>query len=284
MSNRPRTLVILRIGSDHRVSSWAKTSAQSREWDLLLSPYDTVPDLDEFDTDYTIPIKGGKWDSVYKIFHDQPKLLENYDYFWIPDDDIEADPDDLNTLIKIADTNALQVCQPALKVDSHFAHLITIHNRFTQLRFTNFVELMVPMMTANVLQKSLPFMKGRWAAHGLDYFWHRFANHDPAHAIAIIDAVQVGHYRPKGMHLEERRLCPQNGETEKQTSLFETKASCTYTPISLASRKIGFRSILTLLSFINFLSSPVLWKRANLRKLLTHFGGQLFLSDWQGTR
>ena len=284
MKTQPRTLVILRIGSDHRVSPWAKTPAAARDWDLLLSPYDTIPDLDEFDPEYTHPVKGGKWDAIFHIFDAQPELLESYDYFWLPDDDIETTPDCPVRLVEIAHKNALQLCQPALKADSQFSHLITIRNRFTRLRFTNFVELMAPLMTAGVLRKTLPHMRGRWAAHGLDYFWHRFAASGASHTVAIIDAVQVGHYRPKGKHLEERRRCPRKGEIGPLPSLFEKEASRNYCPVSIASPRIGFRSGLTLLSLMNLAASPVLWKRCNFGKILSHFGGQLFLSDWQGTR
>lgn len=279
----PRLLVVLRIGCDHRVAGWACQPAEGRGWDLLLSPYDTLADMEAFDPTLTIPLKGGKWDAIHQIFTTRPELLEQYDYIWLPDDDIEIPADAPSRLLAIATAENLDLCQPALSPDSRFSHLVTVQNRFTRLRFTNFVELMAPMMRPTILARALPLMEGRWAAKGLDYIWHGYAPGKEAPRVAIIDAVPAGHHRENGIHLESRIEEAGTCERRAGRSLLGREATANYCPLSLGLRN-GGRGRVTALTLMNIATTPRLWRREHIGKIASHLGGQFFLSDWQGTR
>ena len=103
----PRALVILRIGADHRVSGWARTPRAARDWELILSPYQEVPDLDAFEPDAVIPREGGKWDALHAILTERPELLTRAPRIWLPDDDIEADAATVARLLDIAEAEDL---------------------------------------------------------------------------------------------------------------------------------------------------------------------------------
>lgn len=280
----PRLLVVLRLGSDHRVSDWAKQPARNRGWDLLLSPYDRVGDLAEFDPTLTFACEGGKWDAIHRIFTAQPGLLDRYDYIWLPDDDLEMPPDAPGRLLAIAAAEGFDLCQPALCPDSGFSHLVTVRNRFTRFRYTNFVELMAPMMRPGVLARALPLMEGRWAAKGLDFIWQGFVPQGAERRIAIVDAVEVGHYRENGIHLESRIARAGTCEKRAGRSLLGREARRDFCPLSLAPAGGGGRAGATALTLLNLAANPVLWRAANLGRIASHLGGQFFLSDWQGTR
>ncbi len=283
-ASSPRLLVVLRIGSDHRVASWACQPARIRGWDLLLSPYDAISDLSAFEPTLTLPYKGGKWDAIHRLFTDWPELLNAYDYIWIPDDDIEMPQDGPANLLAEADFHGLDLCQPALTADSHFSHLVTVRNRFTRLRYTNFVELMAPMMRPAILAQALPLMEGRWAAKGLDYIWQGFVEADSDRRVAIIDSVPAGHHRTHGIHLQGRIAHAEACEHRAGRLLLGREARRNYCPLSLAPFGGGGRGRATALTLLNLIATRALWRRGNLARIATHLAGQVFLSDWQGTR
>ncbi len=105
----------------------------------------------------------------------------------------------------------LQVAQPALTWNSYFGHLTTVRNKRFRLRYTNYVEVMAPYLSANLLAMALPLFNSNLSGWGLDFVWARFAAR-PDVEIAIIDAVTVQHTRPVGgpnyKALRERGISP----------------------------------------------------------------------------
>ena len=277
-----RTLVIVRLGADHRVSGWAKAPKAERGWDLLLSPYEEVPDLAEFEADLVAPAEGGKWDAVHRLFAERPELLA-YDRFWIPDDDIEADAATVARFLALAEARDLALCQPALTRGSHFSHFVTVENRFTELRFTNFVELMAPLLAREVLAAALPHMAGRGGAKGLDFVWHRFVDGDAARRIAVIDAAPMGHHRPLGRHLAARMAAAGDDIEAERRAFFGENVAGYYRALA-HGHPGGGRLSVTLLSLATLVSDPRLWRAGSAERIAKFFWAQLFCSTWQGTR
>ncbi len=279
---RPRTLVVIRLGADHRVSGWAKTPRRARSWDLVLSPYQEVPDLDDFEADAVVPIAGGKWDAIHALFEARPDLLD-HPRVWLPDDDIEAAPDTVERFISLARSHDLALCQPALTRGSQFSHFVTLQNRFTALRYTNFVELMAPMMTRDVLAAALPFMKDRGGAKGLDFIWQKFVPGEAERRIAVIDAAAMGHHRPLGRHLAAR-MAAAGGDIEAERRAFFGGHVAGYYRTLAHGHPGGGRLSVTALSAATVLSDPRLWRPRLAAKIGKFFWAQLFRDTWQGTR
>lgn len=267
----PRALVLIRLGAEHRVSGWAKTSRAARDWDLVLSPYQDVPDLAEFEPDEILPEPGGKWDAIHRLLTRRPDLLDRAPRIWLPDDDLEAGPETVARLFALAEAHDLALAQPALTPDSAFSHAITLRNPFTRLRRTNFVELMAPLLTPELLRASLPDMKDRPAAKGLDFVWAgRVA--DPRR-VAIVDAAPVAHRRPIGRHLAGRaRAAGHDIDAERDAWMAARFGRRWGRPVALGP---GGRLGATLLTALGFAASPALWRRANALRLAKHLLAQL---------
>lgn len=146
---------------------------------------------------------GGKWAGIHDFFRQHPELLDRYDWFWFPDDDIETTPEDARRFLDVVRREGFALAQPSLRPDSYYAHRITLSNPRFEFRRTNFVELMIPVIRRDLLKKVLPLFKDRHAALGLDFFWHQLTER-PARDVAIVDAVAMGHYRPRQTHLKGR--------------------------------------------------------------------------------
>jgi hypothetical protein len=91
----------------------------------------------------------------------------------------------------------LVLAQPALSARSHFHWCITLRNPATAIRWTNFVEVMLPCFRADFLRQVVADFAPYISGSGFDWVWpHRAGAH--AHRVAILDRVAVTHTRPFG--------------------------------------------------------------------------------------
>jgi hypothetical protein len=144
--------------------------------------------------------RGGKWIGIVDFFRHRPDLLQAYDYFWFPDDDIETTVETARSFLSLCINEGLELAQPALMPVSYFAYKETIENPRFRIRRTNFVELMMPFMRRDFLLKTLPLLDGKHAALGIDWIWQTAAS-DPYEKVAIVDLHPMLHGRPRNQHL-----------------------------------------------------------------------------------
>ena len=145
-------------------------------------------------------VKGEKWFCLKEYINQNPNLLEEYDTFWFPDDDLFIENDSINKLFEIHNSHNLYLSQPA--AIGYTSHEITKPQN-CKLRYTSFVEIMCPMMskeTLKLLLESFDLSKSGW---GLDIMWSKILNY-PKDKIAIIDEVVIIHTKPVGQNYENR--------------------------------------------------------------------------------
>lgn len=189
-----RGLVLVRCGDRSLHSNFV---SDSRSWDLAISYYGADAERQFPDARYVHRLKGGKWDGLFNFFKVYPEALERYDYFWLPDDDIAATSRDVDLLFDLMRRYNFELAQPSLSQDSYLSHLITLTNPAFAFRYTNFVELMAPILSRTMLKKILPLFAQTRSGFGIDFVWQRFVG-DPLREVAIIDDVVVRHTRPVG--------------------------------------------------------------------------------------
>ena len=195
-----RYLVIVRAGEQSLHPAWL--GGADRSWDLFVSWYGDAaysPVADE----RVAAAKGGKWNVLCEQFAAFPELLGAYDYFWIPDDDIQTDSATIDGLFRIAAAEGLPLCQPSLTPDSYFSYVHTVQSPSFRLRYTTFVEIMAPCMSRQALLRVIPHARQSTTGFGLNRIWALLED-DNRHRAAIIDAVAVRHTRPIGKFLAAR--------------------------------------------------------------------------------
>ena len=196
MNGNRRNLVVVRAGDQSLHPEWMKDSS-GRTWDILVNYYGDDPHRYREPGVMRIDGKGPKYPALHDLFMSNPRLIADYDYLWLPDDDLMTTATDINRLFHLCAEHRIEVAQPSLTWDSHFSHLITLQNPRSRVRFTNFIEMMAPCISSRTLQKAVPFLNSHLSGWGLDYIWTRLVD-DPENGIAIIDAVTVRHTRPVG--------------------------------------------------------------------------------------
>jgi hypothetical protein len=211
-----RNLVVVRAGRRSLHPAWLNMTGD-RNWDLVVSIYDAEAAFDHTSDITVVYQKGGKWDGL-NTFFDSNDILERYEYVWLPDDDIATDGGSINRLFDLMQQHKLAVAQPSLTRNSYYSHFAFLNCPGFSLRFSNFIEIMVPCLRADLLKQLVADFAGSMSGYGLDYIWCRLSE-DNWYKAAIIDDVVVHHTRPIGKVL--RQNMSQNGivAEEEETQL-----------------------------------------------------------------
>jgi hypothetical protein len=139
--------------------------------------------------------KGAKWPGLEQTLIRHWEQIQAYRHVWLPDDDLLCVPEDVSRLFAICDELQLELAQPALTRDSYFTHVVTLQHSAFQLRFTNFVEIMAPVLSIDMLARAFPTLAGNISGYGLDALWPRYSR---LGKVAVIDDTPVKHTRPVG--------------------------------------------------------------------------------------
>lgn len=190
----PRTLVLVRAGPVWNEAQMLEFTSMSEFWDLAVSWYGPHAPLPNPAFSHVHHMPGGKWEGVFEFFRIWPEALDEYDYIWLPDDDIQTSPEDMGRLFGAMHENDLWLAQSALSDDSQIYWPITLHCPELTLRWTTFIELMAPCFSSRFLKTVLPLFEGRRTGYGLDHFWAYWTD-IPSRRCAIVDASKMTHPR-----------------------------------------------------------------------------------------
>src|SRR3954464_15700780 len=115
-----KNLVLARVGANSLHPSWLDPGAE-RTWDLRLVPYQPIPEQAKSECSVTEVIPGPKWTGIREALNSWDGWRD-YDYVWLPDDDIGASQAAVNQMFEVASALDLDLFAPALDADSYFAH------------------------------------------------------------------------------------------------------------------------------------------------------------------
>ena len=167
-----------------------------RSWDLALSCYEEPDAIDLAQADLVTTGAVTKWDAFAQMRFGAPGFgFERYEYMCLADDDVVfRDAGDIDRLFAIAREHGLSVSQPSLTPESHAFWFITRHHPSWLLRFTNFVECMAPVFSAEAIELLREDLCAAVSGCGLDLIFHKVLG--PDRRLAVIDAVAVTHAAP----------------------------------------------------------------------------------------
>lgn len=188
-------LVVVRAGDQSLHPRWLVPETE-RNWDLVVSYYGDDPDRYRTEGVRRHDRKGTEYPAFHALFTDPQFVWSDYEYIWLPDDDLAADGHDINRFFELCKEHSLQLAQPSLDHRSHISFPLTLNDpRFT-LRWTNFVEVMAPCFHRSALSKCLDTFASSQSSYGIDFLWsNRIGG---IRSIAIVDEVSIRHTRPVG--------------------------------------------------------------------------------------
>jgi hypothetical protein len=164
-----------------------------RSWDLLFTSYESLAIEDFEEAEFVASGGISKWCDFSNFLRAFP---DTYKYIWVSDDDIDyGRVESIDACFAIAEHLGLFVCQPSLSARSFSSWKICQHSASTILRFTSFVECMMPIFSRHALTVLKDDIDRAVSGCGLDLiFWHALGR--PQDKMAIIDSIQVDHVKP----------------------------------------------------------------------------------------
>jgi hypothetical protein len=190
----PRMLIIVRAGRNSIHKSWIWTLMGLA--DVALSVYDES-DFTADGAKYVHSVAGGKFPGIMALFEAHPEIIDSYDYFWLMDDDLTLPFESLRTILKIVAHIPFPLLAPGLTYYSYFTWPIAVANTRFLFRATNFVEVMMPIMSRDFLRAAMVAFNDSYSGWGQEWLWRKMLIERQSFA-AVIDSAPVAHVRPFG--------------------------------------------------------------------------------------
>ena len=201
MHSAAKNLVIGVVGDNSQHHTWLD-GRSSGAYDVALVYYGNTPDTLAGQAEYFLARRGCKFPLIAEFIESHREAVSQYDYIWLPDDDIATSPKDLQRLFEIARQYRLMLAQPAIRSGDVTFRALQQAAEF-RLRYSPYVEVMCPLMSQAALQATLPTFHQTASGWGIDWAWTRLVDR---RRIAVIDAVGVDHTRPIGSGDAYRRF------------------------------------------------------------------------------
>ncbi len=179
--------------------AWLKYQEEKTFDVCLLFYHEQVNDPARYaGVDYFFHLKNFKYHMIHELLTQvKPEWLQQYEYFYFLDDDIEIDTRQINDLF--SQTRALNgwICQAALSKDSFCSWPIFKQSKGSFCRFVGQIEVMAPVFSAGALQQCLPSFIGNRSSWGVDAVWSKLLGY-PENKLIVFDTVVMRHTLPVG--------------------------------------------------------------------------------------
>ena len=206
-------LVIVRAGDSSLHPKWLASASASTNWELWVSYFGDAPDQYRSDGLTHIDGPGPKFPALKHLLASLlGRIMTRYKYVWLPDDDLDCDPQGIDLFFSLCKRFELKLAQPSLTDDSFISHPTTMNNPNYLIRFTDYVESMAPCFRVDAFAACLPTFDENISGWGLDHLWPLFLC-PISGRIGIVDAVQMRHTRafggPNYIHVKRQNTTPQ---------------------------------------------------------------------------
>lgn len=179
--------------------AWLKYK-NDKDFDIcLLFYHDNIDNPENYkDADFFYHLKGFKYFMIDKLLTElHPEWLDQYDYFYFLDDDIEIDTHQINKLFSFSKAFKADISCASLTEDSFCSWPIFKHKTYHFCRYVGQIEVMAPLFSKEALRVCLPTFTGTRSSWGLDAVWPKLLGY-PTDKLIIFDCVTMKHIYPVG--------------------------------------------------------------------------------------
>ena len=150
------------------------------------------------DVEYFYHLRDFKYHMLYNLLtHIHPEWLEQYEYFYFLDDDIEIDTRQINSMFLLSHAFNSAISQAALTQDSFCSWRMFKQQKNSFCRFVGQIEVMAPLFHRDALKKCLPSFIGNRSSWGVDSVWSKLLDY-PKDKLVVFDTLTMRHTQPVG--------------------------------------------------------------------------------------
>ncbi len=201
MTTRRPNLIFVRGGNESLHPLWLRQKDVARTWDLHVSYFGdrgAPMNAGEEGVTFTQDDARFKWGGMRVCLDKQPFNLDDYEYIAFPDDDLVVTTEGWNRAFALMKQYDLHAAQLALHPSSFYTINMTLQRPGTRLRYTNYVELMVPVARVEVFKHISQHFHDPQSSWALDHVIGAFLKDKPK-SMAMLDAVPALHTRAHGV-------------------------------------------------------------------------------------
>jgi hypothetical protein len=125
-----------------------------------------------------------KFAKIYRYFSENQQLFTQYEYIWLPDDDIWITSKELNSFFQYAISKDLLISQPSV-IGFGVRNQFKEHKQEIEIMYSDWVEGMAPFFNAKVLETCLETFSKSQTGWGIDHVWAALIS-CPRDRIAIV--------------------------------------------------------------------------------------------------
>lgn len=197
-----RVLIFIPVGDNCEALNWIREIPKSDKfvYKIFLAYYGKEPNfqLNFHDPRITVIYDSApsKFEKFRKYVETKLILVENFDLFWIADDDIRISQHDLSKFFNLFVKYELDLAQPGC-LGFAMGKQIVRRDLNKILRYSNYVDGMAPLFSKSALAKCLNTFENSQSGRGIDHVWAALLE-NPKNKIAIIDSSLMIHMKPSG--------------------------------------------------------------------------------------
>lgn len=179
--------------------AWLKYK-EEKEFDLcLLFYHEQINDPQLYqEAEYFYHLRGFKYHMLHELLTSvRPDFLQQYEYFYFLDDDIEIDTRQINEMFTLSRAMDAAISQASLSLDSYCSWPFFKQKKNSYCRFVGQIEVMAPLFEREALKACLPSFVGNRSSWGVDSVWPRILGY-PKNKLVVFDTVTMRHTQPVG--------------------------------------------------------------------------------------
>lgn len=185
-------LIFSSIGDAAQLPNWI---GSDQNYDIWATYYGDDENKYNYYKQYTQFIKKSKgskfqnFNLIWKEFHSE---LNEYERFFILDDDIIFDSyKDINKMFNFARDQSTWICGPTFKPFGKISHALTQTDESASFRYVNFVEINTPLFSNFAINKFMKHYDSSLIGWGLDFYYTQVLGYSAKNRFALFDEVSV---------------------------------------------------------------------------------------------
>lgn len=205
----PRDMIFTSAGDNTDFVKWWCSSKEIQNYDMYVYYYGKNTDnftLYEKNVTHIERSIGSKFQNFYKFWKKYPEVINEYDRFFILDDDIEISCEDINKMFNLSREYNLDICGPSFTSQSKVSHEITKYRPNILLSYTNFVEVNTPLFSRDALNNLMKVYNPVLIGWGIDILYVWANGFDKTKSYAIVHSIQCTNPKDDSKRNKSREL------------------------------------------------------------------------------